>query len=717
MEYILKSKLYEKKKNNLSNISDNILNYLYNNETNKLRTKNNSISFISIIKNNLYKYNIDKKKYDEITFINVLNSKYFKILAVFKEKIIYNNIEEFLKKFYTKKESLKIIPLFFSFYKNYSILLDNPRYKEYKFNEFFHNINERKANIFLSINNKKNINKILSEYHNNDISIVDKNKEKNINLEKQKIKNIIIFTPNIEKILNESQSLFGMTIKPINSNNEKNVYSSDLSCLSLLDLIKSNKNAKNKIKKIKNEKLTNSFSENSEQNIIKKNFIKNNKSLNKNSKNNNSLQYLNSSMNNLSFQSKIVVTINKTPIIKNQLKLNKKNFNNINIAKNKLKKKGIKINNNLKKKINNSKLLNKILNLSFNKKNPNLLNINKSKKLSSDNKILNINNIKKSIINNKNYDGIKIKIFDELNKVETIKKETPERIKSKTYESLKNIYFSKNTFPCLKQKNKSVKNNDNKFKNKNKNINRNRNNQISYNKNTLNLLSINLSSIKKYNLSQYICKVNKDSIVNTEQNISIPNKYKKELINNIPKYKKPKHSYEEKNNKLKNKNIKPNYSSASIINNNKTKFKNSSNKIISNKNNNSLYLLSTSVNWKNNKFKAKNINKIFDKVKTTKSTIDNINNETINNNFNDYNKKNIDKIPINKKNTSRIEKKKNIYDNIEFKMSTLRPPTLYLFTKKIKRTDSYLQNQKCQRKTIKYYSKNNSKEKLSTYEY
>ena len=50
-------------------------------------------------------------------------------------------------------------------------------------------------------------------------------------------------------------------------------------------------------------------------------------------------------------------------------------------------------------------------------------------------------------------------------------------------------------------------------------------------------------------------------------------------------------------------------------------------------------------------------------------------------------------------------------------MSTLRPPTLYLFTKKIKRTDSYLQNQKCQRKTIKYYSKNNSKEKLSTYEY
>ena len=55
-------------------------------------------------------------------------------------------------------------------------------------------------------------------------------------------------------------------------------------------------------------------------------------------------------MNNLTFPSKIVVTINKTPIIKNQLKLNKKNFNNINIAKNKLKKKGIKINNNLKKK-------------------------------------------------------------------------------------------------------------------------------------------------------------------------------------------------------------------------------------------------------------------------------------------------------------------------------------------------------------------------------
>ena len=56
------------------------------------------------------KYNTSPKDHDMILLENVLQSKYCHDLAVFKEKILFNYNEEFLRRYYNKEESILRIP-------------------------------------------------------------------------------------------------------------------------------------------------------------------------------------------------------------------------------------------------------------------------------------------------------------------------------------------------------------------------------------------------------------------------------------------------------------------------------------------------------------------------------------------------------------------------------------------------------------------------------
>ena len=174
----------------------------------KLLSTNNkkkSIPSLILIKKLLYKkYNTTKKQYDMILLENVIQSKYCHDIAVFKEKILYNYKEEFLKRYYLKKESKIRIPKFVSFYKNYLTFFCKPIFSELNLNDLIQIYSEKKAQLFYNENYKEEDN-MKNDNNNNDN---DNNKN---------IKNFIVFTPKIKKMISNEDSLINLTFNSCNN--------------------------------------------------------------------------------------------------------------------------------------------------------------------------------------------------------------------------------------------------------------------------------------------------------------------------------------------------------------------------------------------------------------------------------------------------------------------------------------------------------------------
>ena len=79
-------------------------------QTNPIESKKNNFSIIQ--KKLFMRYNTTPEQFDKIRLENVIQSKYCHELAVFKEKILFNYTEEFLKRYYKRKESKERIPKF-----------------------------------------------------------------------------------------------------------------------------------------------------------------------------------------------------------------------------------------------------------------------------------------------------------------------------------------------------------------------------------------------------------------------------------------------------------------------------------------------------------------------------------------------------------------------------------------------------------------------------
>ena len=84
--------------------------------------------------NNLKKYNTTPFKHILIIVQNFIESKYCHDIAVFKEKMLFNYEEEFLKRYYKIKECYLKIPKFILYYKNYLVYFCIPMYNEITLN-------------------------------------------------------------------------------------------------------------------------------------------------------------------------------------------------------------------------------------------------------------------------------------------------------------------------------------------------------------------------------------------------------------------------------------------------------------------------------------------------------------------------------------------------------------------------------------------------------
>ena len=194
------------------------------------------------------KYNILPYDHDMIILENFIRSKYCHDLAFFKEQLLFNYNEEFLKRFYMIEESEYRIPKFVTYYKNYLMFFCRPVFSELNLNDLIQEYSEKKAKIFYNNNYKDDILKI----------------------EKKKFPLFTLFTPKIKKLISNNNSLINLTINvpSMNNTNNSSMESSILKIINDLTL------KKNIIKKNINN--NNLFNKKENNNIILKEKISKN---------------------------------------------------------------------------------------------------------------------------------------------------------------------------------------------------------------------------------------------------------------------------------------------------------------------------------------------------------------------------------------------------------------------------------------------------------
>ena len=109
-----------------------------------------------------------KLKYQYLGMImeNLIFNKNTHLVSKFKDYMIWDYIEEFLKRYYKNSESNERVPKFASFYKNYLKFFCIPTFKDIYCNGMIHNYSEKKAELFYNENykNKKEKNSFQEDY-------------------------------------------------------------------------------------------------------------------------------------------------------------------------------------------------------------------------------------------------------------------------------------------------------------------------------------------------------------------------------------------------------------------------------------------------------------------------------------------------------------------------------------------------------------------------
>ena len=98
------------------------------------------------------KYDCTPSKYDIYILEHLLNNMDCHLVSQFKENMITDYIEEFLRREYNYSESVQRIPKFPIYYKNYLHFFCKPTYNHFKFNKLIQNYGEKKAELYYKQN-------------------------------------------------------------------------------------------------------------------------------------------------------------------------------------------------------------------------------------------------------------------------------------------------------------------------------------------------------------------------------------------------------------------------------------------------------------------------------------------------------------------------------------------------------------------------------------
>lgn len=171
--------------------------------------------FAKILSQNLQKHNSDIEKNNIIIVNNLIKCKSSHFLAVFKDYLIIDYVEEFLRRIYFLNESIQRMPKLYNYYRNYLTFFCKPTFIDQFSNEKIKNYGDLNAECFY----KNNINR--KRHMNNEKKILDKNiimrdrnnKNNEINNNNELIKTI--FTKSIKN------SIDNINIEDSTINNKK----------------------------------------------------------------------------------------------------------------------------------------------------------------------------------------------------------------------------------------------------------------------------------------------------------------------------------------------------------------------------------------------------------------------------------------------------------------------------------------------------------------
>ena len=435
-----------------------------------------------LINQNLQKHNSTPELKNIMLIEDLIKSKDTHFTTLFKDYLLMDYNEEFLRGYFNENESKEVLPKFYDYYKNYLKFFCKSTFNNFYINEIIQEYGENQAEVYYNINYKK---KERLKKKDKKENLDEKNLEESYKTDSKQNDNISklislnsFFTKSIIKHVNEDneESLIKKknqkelsNIKPLKNNDRQNTINlPDDSTVSIDDVITKKSSIINIIDLMSNK--------------LKKKQKNKNKYKNKNMNNNNNNNYNN---NNKKFNKKIeLIFIDNKKLNNNRNILNKKCLNSFSKT--------------------TSNLNDKSKNLSKESKN------NKTKKLISRNKAnnSNINNIiskNNKILSSSNY----IKYIDVLKNKKNIKNDIS---KNKQSQNELLLTSSRNI------KNKKLTNNITSFNTNDNNYNLNifSNSNISNNvKNSKNknhnISRINLS-LKIKNFYQKIKTVNNNSL-------------------------------------------------------------------------------------------------------------------------------------------------------------------------------------------------------------
>ena len=99
-----------------------------------------------------YNSKTQKKIYEANILDALIYNKNCHLISLFNEYLIWDYIDEFLKREYTMAESIERLPKFAEFYKNYLTFFCAPIISDFPFNNLIQDHNEKKAEIFYNQN-------------------------------------------------------------------------------------------------------------------------------------------------------------------------------------------------------------------------------------------------------------------------------------------------------------------------------------------------------------------------------------------------------------------------------------------------------------------------------------------------------------------------------------------------------------------------------------
>ena len=641
--------------------------------------------------------------------------------AIFKECQLNISRDDYLKRFYKKRETIERLPMLSDYYKNYHLFFCKPVIRDFLLYDLLHSHEELKAEIFYKNNYKddtsiKNLENNENENETSSLSSLD-----NIT------NNKTIFTKRNKNIIDNDldEKMFTLTLNTESVRNKININENDYGLLSKRSLndsfkimvknlveyqfnknkknkenkekkIKDAKNKKNYLFKINNGYYTSNHLNNKRKKIISQNSYKhiyNHINIIKHSLNTISRKTF--SYKNSHIKNRIRKPKNKSHSIKNI-------FYSTNPEKNIFSKNSYKFND-TSKKINikstekektqiNNLIISKINNVKNNKNNNNNRAINKNSNYNFNNKLFNMNNINTRLTNYKNFSKLSAMLnFNAKNNSNSISQKMFNTIQHKK------ISYSKNMNDFLTINNDQINtktfNNNNKKKN-NKTFDFNITNNIN-NKKVINDIgkknrNKNIYSGSKFNL----VKGNIHIINNMSKSIpktNLKNIHKKNIINKISmNYSSNYHIY--KNNAMKSNQHKSSLAKSTIprfnivyskgeINisnnnknnnkdNNKLFYLSNNNSIVNdnkNKNNDNIQKISNknNVSYTNNNFNINFNNVFFCSQRITPGSNENINynseNNNIKNNNININNKNMNITSNNSNNNTMNKVNNNVY--------------------------------------------------------